>query len=252
MSKGIWTILLILAMSALSGQSFERKLFSNGGGNGTVGLFTYSVSFGEPIIGTDQSSIPSMTRGFHQPVPLVLLRQTILGPLALRDEAEGLWLDWHTEMNQGADFFVVEFAPQGDNYRSLHIAFAQGISDTLQSYRFLHRHPQGGYYRIQMQLSSGETQRGNPVYWQPDEGRDWDVQMNAATGQWVLRGGAPDGGPISFSLWNIAGQLLMEEKHDTPSPEYPFSLTPYSEGIYVLRVQQAGRAASLRLRHIVP
>lgn len=232
----------------MKAQSLERKLFSNGGGNGTVGLNTFSMSFGEPVVGTDQSSIPYLTRGFHQPIPLVLLKETILGPLEVRERNDRMYLAWHTIINHGATFFEVEYAPKNASFSLLKTLPAQGSADSLQTYGFAPAAPESGYYRIRLQLEEGPSQLSNTVFWQADHQRAWEIRFSDDRQKLLVLGEQSNGGPLELSLWNLAGQQLWSGQGVETGIPIEVDLRALAEGLYLLRVQQAGVMTTFRFR----
>lgn len=248
-----WVLLfLTLAYVPLWGQSLERKLFSSGGGNGAQGLFTFSMSFGEPVIGTDQSSIPYLTRGFHQPIPLILLQETILGDLIFREVGSSLRFQWFTEMNYGAAYFEVEYGEIDEAFSVLETIPAQGFADTLQAYQMLHSRPQKGYYRVRLQLLDGSSRWTRTQFWQPGQERLWSLFFIPEQSSLLLSGANPDGGPVQVSLWNLAGQQLWTLSRQPSGNPIELPLHSVAEGLYLLRIQQDGRGSSLRFRQLNP
>lgn len=61
-------LLAIVFPGSLSAQSLERKVFASQGGTTTSGPYYFSFTIGEPIIGTDDVTLPILTKGFEQPI----------------------------------------------------------------------------------------------------------------------------------------------------------------------------------------
>jgi len=56
------------SIGLLSAQVLERKVFASQGGTTTNGPYYFSFTIGEPIIGTDDATLPILTKGFEQPI----------------------------------------------------------------------------------------------------------------------------------------------------------------------------------------
>ena len=72
---------------------------------------------------------------------------------------KGIQLDWATETEQNSDYFVVEHAADGVNFRPLETVNAMGDSQTRQTYTYTHTQPFNGnnYYRLNMVDFDGKS-----------------------------------------------------------------------------------------------
>lgn len=64
----IAVLLASVSLGSLQAQILERKVFASQGGTITTGPYYFSFTIGEPIIGTDDITLPILTKGFEQPI----------------------------------------------------------------------------------------------------------------------------------------------------------------------------------------
>lgn len=85
-------LLLFLCFPLSSQIVLERKVFANAGGSVVDGTNYFAFTIGEAVIGTDQTQVPFLTKGFHQPInQLVLAPQIEEDPLIPQQSVEEGW-----------------------------------------------------------------------------------------------------------------------------------------------------------------
>lgn len=78
---------------------------------------------------------------------------------------KGIQLDWITETELNSEYFVIEYATDGIDFKPIETINAAGDSQTRQSYTYTHRQPVNGnnYYRLNMVDFDGKTMYSNIV-----------------------------------------------------------------------------------------
>jgi hypothetical protein len=114
MMRAILFLGLILCQLLGLAQSLERQAYLSGGDCVLVGTITYTYSFGEAVVGTDQSNLPALTMGFQQPQPIIVL---MAGVIALEAKPAGtdVWLSWTTESEEmGGEMEIIRQRDNGE------------------------------------------------------------------------------------------------------------------------------------------
>ncbi|MEL6256528.1 MAG: hypothetical protein AAFR87_31285, partial [Bacteroidota bacterium] len=122
-NKGLWAfVLLFIQLLTLEAQSFDRKVFSSVGGNTTSAPYYFSFTIGEPIIGTDQNTLPILTKGFEQPIDPTILEAIRRGQLGPAKESlskvypvpaqNEITLEYHSENETDKKVFIINASGQ--------------------------------------------------------------------------------------------------------------------------------------------
>jgi hypothetical protein len=223
------------------GQSIERQVFGAGGGTGSTGTIDYSFTWGEPVSGTDQSNLPALTMGFHQPLPQSLLSPGLDGLIGWYEQGQTR-LEWTAYLPAELARMEVQRQAAGGLFVALgEVAPVRG----KVSYQFADRRPLGVadqlFYRIAWWDKGG--QRGHTavlslrlseagpslrVYPQPVRDR-LTLEMEGVAG------------PLQFRLYDTLGQLVYQRAESVFAGWYgEWDLSALAEGGYVLEVRGAG------------
>ena len=113
---------VLFLLPTLDAQSLERKVFSSVGGKTTSAPYYFSFTIGEPVIGTDQNTLPILTKGFEQPIdPTILeaIRRGQVGPdkeslsrvYPIPAQSE-ITLEYHSENDADKKVYIINAAGQ--------------------------------------------------------------------------------------------------------------------------------------------
>ncbi|MEM8891381.1 MAG: hypothetical protein AAGD28_25610 [Bacteroidota bacterium] len=113
---------LLLLVPCLEAQSLDRKVFSSVGGKTTSGPYYFSFTIGEPVIGTDQNTLPILIKGFEQPIDPTILEAIQRGQVGPGKESLSrlypipakteITLEYHSENETEKEVYIINAAGQ--------------------------------------------------------------------------------------------------------------------------------------------
>jgi len=164
-------------------------------------------------------------------------------------------LKWVTQTESNSDYFVLEYAPYGVNFKEISIVSASGFSSEMQTYKAYHAQPENGenYYRLKQVDIDGTfkysevivfemNKKDRPalealpnlvadkttVFFQNDMGYDFNSELNIhnMSGQLVK----------SYPLGVLQGENRIElDLSELEGAYYSISLREASEVIMILK-----------------
>ena len=256
---GACSIAFFLGMHAqLLAQSMDRKVFSNGGGTGTVNLQNIAYTFGEPMIGTDMTGDPVLTKGFHQPENTVALNSEDIA-LAVELQNEHALLNWTFEGYPPAAMFEVLRSEDGENYLTIGLK-AVADTTTTASYQFIDPNvvyaPVNQYiYRVRAIREDGSFAFSNPVEinWSSHVSTQIRIFPNPARDHLNIHIPAEQGSMLEITALNALGQEVLHQTRlaEQLVTQIRIELGHLPRGVYVLRVMVNGGVTplSFQLNH---
>lgn len=178
------------------------------------------------------------------PVELVYFRGKLF--------AEGVVLEWQTASELNNDFFEVEVSTDGENYNTLAIIAGQGTSTTLTNYDYVDRYPSTGlnYYRLRQVDFNGDFTYSNIISIMNDAPARlyFSAYPQPATTHLTLQlMGIDDTSIMNLVIYNINGKVVKSISIDPKTKLLPIDLTPFTNGLYLVRLNQAEQAFHGRL-----
>lgn len=245
---------LLLGLPRLShSQTFERKVFSSGSSQGSIGLINYHFTFGEAFTGPTPSAVPNMTMGFHQPIPMVVLANPLLA-------VEGSWqdpisrLEWSIQEQIIGSRFVIHRAVDRGDFMWLGEVESSQQASQLYSFDDLEAHIYAGkqlWYQVSWLSPSGQTISSELVeIWIPNQkGSGWDLYPNPATDHIYIRFRFTESAPIQMRFVNPLGQIVKEMSiaNATQGSMYSLSLDELAAGTYLVWLQRPNSTSTQRL-----
>lgn len=230
---------------SLQAQTLERKVFSNGGGEGTIGPNTYLYTFGEPIVGTVTSAPIILTKGFHQPLDISVL------PLELKDfsaewQDNSVELNWLANLEIGEGLLMVERSQDGQYFHTIAELAAQGPDASLFPYQYndtsVRRIAVSQiWYRITLISYNGEFRQSKQV--SVNLGEISDIQLgiypNPNNGNFKISYYLEETTQVRMLLLNKLGQIVWQANNELPAGRnvVDMQLAHLAEGSYFLRIQ---------------
>ena len=243
----------LLLPCLLNAQSLERKIYSSGGDQALIGLNAYAYTFGEPIIGTDQSNLPSLTMGFHQPMPQSLLAVHELHA-RVRWESDASLLNWETDAFVEGSYFLLERSVDGNAFLSIEEIHAQAISANVYTFRDQQAARLSArtlYYRISWVGNHGALIGSELLEVRvPVQGSSYvELFPNPASISANLRIVQASPSPTNLLMLNSLGAIVWKNRIETPDPEqaYQIPIAQLASGTYILRIHTATEQQTLRL-----
>ena len=246
----------LLMTGQMSAQSIDRKVFSNGGGMGSVSLQNIAYTFGEPMIGTDMSGDPVLTKGFQQPEIIVALNADNID-LTVDLQSGHALLSWNYEGYPPASIFEVMRSEDGENFLTIGL---RQVSDTLatsSSYEFvdpavIYADVRRYIYRIRAIREDGSFLISNPVeiQWTTDGSNQISLFPNPATDLINLIIPAEKGSVLAISAHNALGQEVFRQTRiaEHLRSQIKIDVSHLPKGVYVLQVMVNGSLNSLSLQ----
>ena len=244
-------LVLLLFAQTIQAQSLERKIYSSAGDQALIGLTSYSYTFGEPFIGTDLTSLPSLTMGFHQPIPLSLLAVHSL-------EANGTWeedlavLSWTTDAFVPRSWFQIERSENGIDFLPIseldqHAQSTYSLTD--EDSKWLSSSTL--YYRISWMDATG-LMIGSEVLKlrKPGNTQDYfEIFPNPADQFVNFRIAVQDPSPTDVLLFDAIGGLVWQKSIAAPisSELYQIPLANFAAGTYILNIRTTSTTHTQRL-----
>lgn len=199
-------------------QSFERKVFSNGGGQATIGPHTYTYTFGEPIIGTVTSPNLILTKGFNQPLDISVLPLSLIGP-QVQAFGEGVSLHWQSNLEKGEGELILERSFDGQDFGDIYTTESKGIDGVNQTYDFFDRAVMREgisvvWYRVLIQTYDGQYRQSQTVSVRllDKPGSPWEVFPNPNNGTFQIRAYIEQESQIRVYLLNSLGQPIWQNQ----------------------------------------
>lgn len=237
-------ISLLYLPTLLLAQSLERKVFSNGGGSGTIGPNVYQYTIGEAVVGTASNGALQLTKGFQQPIPNVSVLSFQLLHFEAQTSAEGVFLSWIADLPQQQGLFELEHSLDGVQFSPLAKVAPIPGEQEFHPYQHLDPRPlpsgQTIWYRMRMVSSNGQLVHSPLIAVRGTQlAQNWQVYPNPSQGQFQVTGYLAEGSPYQFRLYNALGQLVLQEngKAATAFFQKTFLLTHLSKGTYQLVFQ---------------
>lgn len=245
---------LWLSVSSLSfAQSFERKVFSNGSGQGAIGLTNYHYTFGEPLIGPLSSGLPDMTMGFHQPIPTTVLSNHLLS-------LEGRWqspvteLEWSIQHHILGSRFLIQRAVDGQDFVSVGALQSDQQSSTSYAFDDSGAGQFAGkklWYKVMWVSQSGQIINSDMVaVLIPDQANvRWDLYPNPTTDQVFMRFNFLESAPVLLRFVNPLGQIVREMNilDSAQGQVYSISLESLAAGTYLVWLIRPNSTSKQRL-----
>lgn len=231
--------LWLLFPALLPAQSLERLVFDAGGDCVSLGLYTYAYAIGEPVSGTLQASLPYLTMGFQQPIPLSLLALP-QPPLAAEPAGADVHLRWETPQG-GYPLFWVEKAREGGDFEGLALlagqpqagAYAYTDSQAWQGA------PAWLRYRLVYPDGAGALHYGPAVVVRPPAQGGLTLFPVPAQAQLHLRLPTPLSAPVHWAVYDLRGRHLRRGHWAQAAPVETLDLTGLPAGTYLLRLRTA-------------
>ncbi|MEL6593191.1 MAG: T9SS type A sorting domain-containing protein [Bacteroidota bacterium] len=214
----IFLIPLWFLASKVKAQSLERKVFSNGGGQATIGPHTYTYTFGEPLIGTITTPNLILTKGFNQPLDISVLPLSLFGP-QVQAFGEGVSLHWQSNLAQGEGELILERSLDGQNFSDIYTTESKGIDGANQAYDYFDRTVLQEavsvvWYRVLIQTYDGQYRQSEMVsvrlVAKPE--RLWEVFPNPNNGTFQIRAYIEQESQIRVYLLNSLGQPIWQNQ----------------------------------------
>ena len=246
--------LFLCISSLLPAQSFERKVFSAGGSSANIGLHNYAYTFGEPIIGTDESNLPYLTKGFHQPAPNPLLAVEF-SFFEGRLEGEDAWLDWGF---RGFPFPIAyELERSADLIQKQLLVRVEAESKENWTYtdrRITQLPVQKMYYRIRGIMANGSSflSQWVSISWSTNSDFSLSAYPNPATDILHIESQLSQDMPLQIQMFTSLGQLVYEEKPNALKGTFKWDIHTdhLTAGMYRLLIQSPMKRESLSIRII--
>ncbi|RMG59869.1 MAG: T9SS C-terminal target domain-containing protein [Bacteroidetes bacterium] len=235
--------LLVAWPLMLPAQSLERFVFDAAGDCVTQGINTYSFSFGEPISGTIQATLPYLTMGFQQPISQVLLSLP-LPPLEARAIGEDISLHWTTSQS-GYLHFWLEKSEDGGPFAPLAAREGSPFAAT-----YAHTDSQawrGGArqlrYRLVYTSLGGDMYQGPPVtvYATPDPASGWQLYPVPAATTLQVELPVSEADRISWQILDLRGRRVASGADQTAEKILSLPVGRLANGSYVLVLQTVSR-----------
>ncbi|MEL7531672.1 MAG: T9SS type A sorting domain-containing protein [Bacteroidota bacterium] len=226
-------------------QTLERKVFSNGGGEGTIGPNVYLYTFGEPIVGTATMASIILTKGFHQPLDISVL------PLELRNfsaewQENEVRLDWLANLEMEEGILVVERSQDGQNFHNIAELAAQSPDASLVPYQYTDTSVRRIavsqiWYRISLISYNGEIKQSDLVSVKIGEisAIQLGIYPNPNNGNFKISYYLKESTKVRMLLLNHLGQIVWQESRQLPPGRNveDMQLTQLAAGSYFLRIQ---------------
>jgi hypothetical protein len=205
---------------------------------GTTGIreFTGSGALGSTI---------SLTSASAAPLPVELTA------FAASRAGSAVSCRWETASEKDSDYFVVERSADGTTYSAIAKVASATTSTTKLSYNYLDAQPLAStaYYRLRLVDQDG-TESFSPVAVlasiSSDEPLTASVAPNPGSGLFELS--TTTSSLVEANVYDLLGKhlcrLLPTAAH---TQRLPFNLTTYPVGVYVIRVQLANGATTVRV-----
>lgn len=158
----------------------------------------------------------------------------------LRDNVVAL--DWETAFEENNEYFAVERSFDGQQFETIGKVNGAGDAAVAMRYEFIDEAPQVGlnYYRIrQVDFDGTETMYNTQVVRVGATLANNDIKIapNRTQGQFnILTSSALDG-DITYSLYDMSGQLIRTETYDASNTAKSVDLANMSSGMYVLQLE---------------
>lgn len=246
--------LILLSWSGFAeGQSLGRKVFSAGGATSTIGIQHYAYTFGEPIIGTDLSNLPILTRGFHQPIIDNVLNAHLEYFTGMLTGNDGL-LQWQFAGFPFPAAFEV-YREWGDNgLEKLGTLSVDPDAQVVGEYTFTDPGvvllpTNRATYRLKMSFPDGSFTFSHwvEINWEKRPGASLLAYPNPADETLHIVFSVESPAAVELLLLNAMGQLLRREvlADSQGSIQHRWEVSDLPSGVYVLSVQYAGKREEL-------
>ncbi|MEM7658674.1 MAG: hypothetical protein AAF399_21300 [Bacteroidota bacterium] len=212
LSLVLWGSLMISQIGIA--QSLERQAYLSGGDCATVGSIEYVFSFGEAVIGTDQTNLPSLTMGFQQPMPVTVLHEQQI-QLQAKKVASDAQLSWVLEWNLEGSCQIFRMLP-GRSWESMgEIAVEQQVVFEWVDVG-IGRGEEAVSYQIRWAGMGGQQAYSEvmSLHFPRDQSATLSFFPNPARGRIQFHLPLQNGDPFTLYWYNAIGQLVGEEKKE--------------------------------------
>lgn len=163
-----------------------------------------------------------------------------------RVQPQGNQLLWSTATEVNNDYFTLERSTDGVNFEVIGTVKSQGNSITVQSYEFLDKNAPAGlsYYRLSdTDFNGTRTYANNIVSLRREATGLAIVQVSPvpASDKVNINFSAPDNETITLELYNVAGQLIHNQKIQSTNGlnQVQLDVNTYPSGMYLVSIQSA-------------
>lgn len=151
-------------------------------------------------------------------------------------------LGWETAFEEGNEYFAVERSFDGNEFEVIGKVAGAGDAAVAMRYEFVDEAPQVGlnYYRLrQVDFDGAETTFSTRVVRLGSVLADNDIKIapSRTSGEFNILTSAALDGDITYSLFDMNGQLIRSETYDASNTAKAVDLASMSSGVYVLQLQ---------------
>jgi len=148
---------------------------------------------------------------------------------------------WSTTQETSTDYFDLQWSRDGNSYQSIHIANAQGESNTEINYSYVHKNAETGlnYYRLKQVDRNGEYRYSEIRGLQISSSKSLGFKPSSVNDHIILEGDVQ-----SISLFNTAGQLI--QNYNTQNIN-TLDLSNIRSGMYIIRLNGINSAVTQKM-----
>lgn len=178
------------------------------------------------------------------PVELVYFRGKLL--------LGGVVLEWQTASELNNDFFEIEVSTDAENYITIANIRGQGTTTALNDYEFVDRYPASGlnYYRLRQVDYNGDFEYSNIISVMNDAPAKlyYSAYPQPASTHLTLQLRAIDEtSMMNLFIYNINGRIIKHITIDPKTKQLPVDISAFTNGLYLIRLNQAAQAFHGRL-----
>ena len=163
-------------------------------------------------------------------------------------------LQWVTANEINSDFFTLQYSSDGQKFADIHHTKAQGNSNTVYRYTFLHQQTEARwhYYRLLETDKNGETKTvGQVALFRTADTKTPTLHLypNPTKGTAQIEYYATQTETIQCSIYDMAGRILQQFPQNAIKGNNTFAinLQNYSDGLYWVQVSSGQTTAVVRL-----
>ena len=218
-------------------QSIERTGVFSASGCGDIGATTYLFSIGESVVGTYNTTLPSTTLGFQQPID-----QSLLPIFDLNFEVVynggGMILNWMINEIEDPGTFQVLRSINGQDFEDI-VSFRS--PNNLSSFSWTDKRlpdAQEVFYQIEWLLPSGQIIRSQVVQIQlSTASKSLRLYPNPTRDLLTIELPREDDLMAQVKVWDLQGRLVKEVESDRS--RFILDLANLASGTYQVMVQSA-------------
>jgi Secretion system C-terminal sorting domain len=228
-SFGTWTQVGGPATVQFSNIHDPNATTSTGSGTGAAGTYQFRWTVTDPAgsCSVASSDVNITTQVACAPLPVSLLSFTA------QKKEELVLVKWLTATEQNAKQFIVEWCTDGIHWQPAGAVAANGNSNTILQYNFLHTSPAKGinYYRLKQQDNDGHEKYSAVVSVRMDKNSAVSVLPNPVVDNLHISKAAP--GSL-IELLSATGKILMS-RHISGENE-TIDMKNCMNGFYILKI----------------